>query len=81
MEEDVPVPGFITDLKYLAANKNWEARSSGLHSLFVIIPRNRRMPRRWDTCATILGASGCLAEIPASDERVEVPNLLPTSES
>jgi hypothetical protein len=24
MEDNVPVPGFITDLKYLAAHKNWE---------------------------------------------------------
>src|ERR1700719_540594 len=24
MEENVPVPAFITDLKYLAAHKNWE---------------------------------------------------------
>jgi len=24
MEENVPIPGFITSLKYLAAHKNWE---------------------------------------------------------
>ncbi len=29
MEANVPVPGFISDLKYLDAHKDWEGSSSG----------------------------------------------------
>lgn len=73
MEDNVPVPGFITDLKYLAAHKNWEGSFQWLAQFVRDNSQKQKNAKALGALvATILGGIWLFGgEIPASDERVE----------